>query len=69
MLLKQRENSSQKRQKYKYQYKEEEERKRMKDKHGYNDGLLRWRENKDEEKQTLIEQPVFGHLETLLLLG
>lgn len=43
----------------------------MKDKQRYNDGLLkkRLRENKDEAKQTLIEQPVFGHLETLLLLG
>lgn len=43
----------------------------MKDKQRYNDGLLRWRwrENKDKAKQTLIKQPVFGHLETLLLLG
>lgn len=29
----------------------------------------RRRDNKDEAKQTLVEQPVFGHLETLPLLG
>lgn len=37
----------------------------------YDDGLLkeRWRKNKDEAKQTLTKQPVFGHLEATLLLG